>query len=153
MFTFMQGFNNEHPNAKRAAVMKKKDWVRSDAERHCAFTPFTSGITNRLMGRCSVSWLASLQYGMDTAFAALEQRNCVVIQVPCATQHDASGRKGKGYGAYRFTEQYGDINDYSPIYDRTLQPSTHPRLPCPLQRGAASLHDAHRPEIFLAMVS
>ncbi len=24
----MQGFNNEHPNAKRAAVMKKKDWVR-----------------------------------------------------------------------------------------------------------------------------
>ena len=34
-------------------------------------------------------------------------------------QHDASGRKGKGYGAYRFTEQYGDINDYSPIYDRT----------------------------------
>jgi len=26
----MQGFNNEHPNAKRAAVMKKKDWVRYD---------------------------------------------------------------------------------------------------------------------------
>lgn len=23
-----QGFNNTHPNAKRAAVMKKKDWVR-----------------------------------------------------------------------------------------------------------------------------
>ena len=22
-----QGFNNEHPNAKRAAVMKKRDWV------------------------------------------------------------------------------------------------------------------------------
>ena len=29
----MQGFNNEHPNAKRAAVMKKKEWVRDDADR------------------------------------------------------------------------------------------------------------------------
>jgi hypothetical protein len=26
-----QGFNNEHPNAKRAAVMKKRDWVNAPA--------------------------------------------------------------------------------------------------------------------------
>ncbi len=34
----MQGFNNEHPNAKRAAVMKKKDWVRCDTD-HAALFP------------------------------------------------------------------------------------------------------------------
>ena len=33
---------------------------------------------------------------------------------------DASGRKGKGLGAYRFTNDYGDINDYSPIFDPTV---------------------------------
>ena len=45
------------------------------------------------------------------------------VHVTFPLQHDASGRKGKGYGAYRFTEQYGDINDYSPIYDRTFLPA------------------------------
>jgi len=59
-----EGFNNEHPNAKKAAQMKRKDW------------------------------------------------------------HDASGRKGKGYGVYRFTDDYGDLNDYSPIYDPTTWSDT-----------------------------
>jgi len=59
-----EGFNNEHPNAKKAAQMKKKGW------------------------------------------------------------RDASGRPGKGYGVYRFTDDYGDLNDYSPIYDPTTWSNT-----------------------------
>ena len=29
LVVILQGFNNEHPNAKRAAIMKKRDWVSS----------------------------------------------------------------------------------------------------------------------------
>ena len=45
--------------------------------------------------------------------------NAICYAVKKKGWKDSSGREGKGLGAYRFTREYGDINDYSPIYDPT----------------------------------